>query len=243
MSTALDLIQGAFRKIGQYAPNETLAASDANDGLLMLNALLDIWSNEHLAVYNNVENIFTLTPGKLSYTIGTGGDVNITRPLRITNMYSRYVTSNSAVDFACQEISGDKYTALSLKSQPGPWPKFAYYNTGYPLATLLFWPLPTQGVEFHMWTDQLLANLGLTDSLQLPPGYFLALQYALAEMMAPEFGTDPATMTAVSVMAKKLRHVLKSTNAKPQSEVPLDAAGLSNGTVFDAGWILHGGFQ
>lgn len=242
MTTALDLITGALRKIGEFAPGETLPASDSADALSVLNGLIDIWSNEHLAVYNNVETIFALIPGKNVYTIGSGGDVSITRPLRITNMYTRLTTSGSAVDFPCNEVSGDKYTALGLKSQPGPWPKMAYYNTGFPLAQLYFWPVPSSGGEFHMWSDMVLTNLALADTLNMPPGYFLALQYNLAMMLAPEYGTDPQTLLPVAQMAKQLKKVLKSTNAQPQSEVVLDVASISSRSSNDAGWVLSGGF-
>lgn len=243
MPTALDLIQGALRKIGQYAPGETLAAADANDALSTLNGILDIWSNEHLAVYNNVENILTLTPGKTTYTVGQGGEFNIQRPLRITNIYTRITTSGSAVDFPCQEVSTDKYTAIGLKSQPGPWPKILYYNTSYPLAEMYLWPVPSQAGEMHVWSDMVLTNLALTDTLSLPQGYFLALQYALATYLAPEYGTDTETLVTVSRMAESLKRVLKAQNATPQSEVPLDVAGLSVGAGNDAGWILTGGFN
>lgn len=242
MPTALELIQGALRKIGEFAPGETLPASDSTAALELLNGLLDIWSNEKLAVYNNVENIFTLTPGKNVYTVGTGGEINIPRPLRVTNMYTRLTTTGSAVDFPCAEISGDKYTAIGLKSQPGPWPKMAYYNTGYPLAQLYFWPVPNAGGEFHLWTDMVLTTLALSDQIQLPQGYYLALQYNLAVILAPEYGTDAQTLLPVAQMAGRLKKILKSTNAAPQAEVPLDVASMSSRSANDAGWILSGGF-
>jgi hypothetical protein len=43
-------------------------------------------------------------------------------------------------------------------------------------------------------------------------------------------------------MGKQLKKVLKSTNAQPQSEVPLDVASISSRSSNDAGWILSGGF-
>lgn len=241
MATALDLITGALRKIGQYSPGETLDAVDANDALDMLNGIVDIWSNEHLAVFNNVETVFSLVPGQRVYTIGAGGDVNVPRPLRITNAYTRITTGgNQGVDFACQEVSGDKYTAIGLKGQPGPWPKFLYYNTGFPLAQLYLWPVPSGTAEFHLWTDQVLSRFNLTDAINLPQGYYLALQFSLAVILAPEYGME-APMT-VKEMAGSLRRVLKATNATPQAEASLDVAAMTSGTVNDAGWILSGGF-
>lgn len=240
MPTTLDLIKGALRKIGEYAPGETLDAADANDALDTLNGLIDIWSNEHLSVYNNVENILVLTPGKQSYSVGIGGEFNIPRPLRVTNMYTRLTTSGSAVDFACQEVTTDKYTAIGLKSQPGPWPKFAYYNTSYPLAEIYFWPVPSQGAEFHMWTDMVFNSLALTDTLSMPQGYYLALQYNLAVLLAPEYGIEPPQ--SVAKIAASMKRTIKSLNSTPTQEVMLDVASMTSGSVNDAGFILSGGF-
>jgi hypothetical protein len=75
-----------------------------------------------------------------------------------------------------------------MKSQPGPWPKLVYYNSGWPLGELVFWPVPRSGVEFHLWTDQVFTALNLTDVVNLPRGYFMGLQYSLAEFCAPSTG-------------------------------------------------------
>jgi hypothetical protein len=69
-TTAQDLILGALRRINVYAPGETLGASEAADGLTLLNELLDSWSSEHLLVFASDENIFTLTSNQVRYTIG-----------------------------------------------------------------------------------------------------------------------------------------------------------------------------
>lgn len=241
MPTALDIITGALKKIGQYAPGETLAASDANDALDTLNGMIDMLSNEHLFIYNNVENVLTLTPGKQSYTVGAGGEFNIPRPLRLTNIYTRITTGSSSLDFPCQEVSGDKYTKIGLKTQPGPWPKMAYYNTGFPLAQLFLWPVPSQAGELHMWSDMVLNTMALGDPVTLPQGYYLYLQYQLATLLAPEYGTDDSNFVKVSKIADAMKRKIKSLNATPQADVSLDVAFVNGGV--DAGWILNGGFQ
>jgi hypothetical protein len=68
--TALDIIKGALRRMNEYAAGETLNDDDANDALSVLTDLLDSLSNEHLACYSRVENVFNLTSGKNIYTVG-----------------------------------------------------------------------------------------------------------------------------------------------------------------------------
>jgi hypothetical protein len=69
-TTANDLIIGSLRFINQYAPGESLAASDAQDALATLNDLLESLSTDQASVYASNENVFTYTPGQYQYTIG-----------------------------------------------------------------------------------------------------------------------------------------------------------------------------
>lgn len=70
MTTATDLITGALRNIGVYEAGEPLASDDANDALVVLNALLDSWSADHLMIYASVETLQTFTAGTYQYTVG-----------------------------------------------------------------------------------------------------------------------------------------------------------------------------
>lgn len=240
--TALDMVTGALRKLGQYAPGETLAPADANDGLDMFNDMLDLWSNQRLFVYNNTENIVNLVSGQPTYTVGLGAPIfNFERPLRIERAYSRLTSGNGSIDFPCEIAPLGKYTAIGLKTQPGPWPKLAYYDSAYPLATLYMWPVPTSNIEFHLWTNQVFSSLlTLTAPLNVPRGYFAGLQYSLAEFMAPEYGAPVSP--DVRRIAKEFRATLKATNANPQPEAPLDAGIVAHGAS-DASFVIHGGFM
>lgn len=237
--TALDLITGALRKTGQYAAGEPISADDLNAALDSLNGLLDMWSNESLAIYNNNENTVILTAGKNVYTVGVGGEINIQRPLRITQAYSRLTTSGSPVDFPCDMVDTDGYTSIGLKKQPGPWAKRAYYNANFPLAQLFLWPVPTQAVEFHFWSDMLFQPEALTDTVALPQGYYLALQHGLAEVLCIEYGIP--VPPDIRRLAEKYKKILKSNNASPDRIAAMDGAILPRGAN-DASFILTGGF-
>jgi hypothetical protein len=240
MTTATDIIQGALRKIGAIAVGETLGADDATTGLEQLNAMLDLWSVEHLAIYNNVESVFTLQAGKASYTVGAGGDFDMARPLRLSGAYTRLNPTGQSVDYRCGEIDYTRYARIGLKSQPGPWPKAMYYNTSFPLATLTFWPVPSSGAEFHLWSDMVLSQFAdLTDDVNLPQGYVLALQTNLALLLAPEYGTSPSP--ELTLQARMSKKAIKALNATPQALSTYDGV-LVGGNATDAGWILSGGF-
>lgn len=237
--TVLDLITGALRKTGEYAAGEPIANEDANAALDSLNGLLDLLSNESMAIYNNNENTVMLTAGKFLYTVGIGGDFNIQRPLRITQAYSRLTSSSGGVDFPCDIVSTDAYSSIGFKKQPGPWPKRAYYNANFPTAQMYFWPIPTQAVEFHFWSDMLFQPESLTSTAALPQGYYLYLQYALAEILCADYGIP--VPPDIRRLAAQYKRSIKGNNMSPAPMAAMDSAILPRGAN-DAGFILTGGF-
>lgn len=314
MTTALDLIVGALRKINVLAAGEVPGNSEQTDALVVLNDMLDTWSTEHLSVIDNNENVLTFQNGKPTYTVGnpvmgsfsgivtqgsnivtgvtvpagivlgssliapgipgaavvtaigassitftpalpaTGtfvaqlvsftvpGDFPITRPLRVTNAYTRLTTSGqSNIDYPCDLWTLDQYSGLGLKSQPGPWPKVLFFNSGFPYATISVWPVPNGAAELHMWTDSVFSGFAnLTDQVNLPQGYTRALKLCLGLELAPEYGKK---LEAIMItQARKAKDALRALNANPTTPSGYDGGIVATGRA-DAGWILHGGFQ
>ncbi len=240
MTTAYDIIHGALRKIGAIAVGETLAPEDSTTGLEQLNAMLDLWSTQHLAVFNNTETVLQLQAGKASYSVGAGGDFDMPRPLRISGAYTRLSPTGTTVDYACAEVDYSAYARIGLKSQPGPWPKVMYFNTSFPLAEIIFWPVPSQNAEFHLWADMVFSQfMDLTDDVVLPQGYMLALQANLALLLAPEYGVAPSP--GLVQLARSTKKSLKALNATPTATSTYDGVLVGAGAN-DAGWILNGGF-
>lgn len=240
-TTALDIITGALRLINSYAPGESLSSADSGDALAVLNDMLDTWSTEHLTVFKNDEDTVTLTPGKVTYTIGAGGDINVTRPLRVTTVFTRITSSGSGgIDYPCEEASNDQYLSIGLKSQPGPWPKYFFYNSTYPLGVLYLWPVPTMAGELHIWADGVFTQFAnLTDVVSLPQGYVRAMKKNLALELAVEYGKEPSRL--LIEQARTSKAVIKALNSSPQSPATYDAA-ITQSAHADAGWILTGGF-
>lgn len=70
MTMPIDIISRALKDIGALEAGETPAPADAQDAFVMLNDLIDQWSNENLMVYNTTEIIFPVVSGQVQYTIG-----------------------------------------------------------------------------------------------------------------------------------------------------------------------------
>lgn len=70
MTTALDIVQGALRRISSYQPGEQLADYDSQDALDTLNDLLESWSTQKLHVYGTQESVLQWVAGKFQYSVG-----------------------------------------------------------------------------------------------------------------------------------------------------------------------------
>lgn len=70
MAIPFDIITRALKDIGALAAGEVPTNDAAQDGLDMLNDMIDQWSNEDMMVFNISEIIFNVIPGQIQYTIG-----------------------------------------------------------------------------------------------------------------------------------------------------------------------------
>lgn len=192
MTTPLDIINGAARLIGVVFKSESLSDDEAADGLVALNDMLDTWSNDNLITYAYTLETFSLT-GAASYTIGSGGDFNTTRPINIVDAVVRY----GSIDYPLTIISQEQYQEeIALKSTTSPVPKYLTYDNAYPLATIKMYYVPSAGSTLYLQTNKPLGNFAsLTTTIALPPGWKRALKYNLAVDIAAEYGVEvPATV-------------------------------------------------
>lgn len=186
MSTALDIITGAAKLIGVVFKSETLDDDEANDGLVALNDMLDSWSNDSLLVSAYTEETFSLT-GASSYTIGTGGTFNTSRPITIKTA----VVRSGNIDYDLKIITPEQYQSIALKSTASPIPEYLVYDNVYPLGTIKLYPVASAGSTLTMLSNKPLSNLSaLTTAVTLAPGWKRALKYNLAIELAPEYGVD-----------------------------------------------------
>ena len=85
MTAPIDIISSALKDIGALAAGETPDPASAQDAFIMLNRMLDQWSNEQMMVYYKTEIIFPITSGQTQYTIGPGGEIGSIFTGSITN--------------------------------------------------------------------------------------------------------------------------------------------------------------
>lgn len=214
MTTALDLITGAAKLIGVVFKSEALSSDEANDGLVLLNEMIDTWSNDDMSTIVSTIESFSLT-GAASYTIGSGGDFSTSRPLNILTAVVRV----GSVDYPLRLITQEEYqTQIAVKSITSPIPQFLTYDDGYPLGVIKTFPLGTSGSTLFLQTEKPLGNFTLlTTAVNLPPGWKRALKYNLAVDMAPTYGVEvPASvMETAKSSAGAIRRATLINKAMP----------------------------
>lgn len=210
-TTALDLIKGAMRLIGAIATGETPTADEANDGLTVLNDVLEGWSLEGLAVWGSSNQTFTTVPGQKLYTVGPGGNFSTDRPV---NVFGGYCTFGG-VDFPIEVVDQMAYNRIALKSQQQPIIEQMLYINENPLGFLTLWPVPSTAVPITLSCGRILTLVpSLATSLIYPPGYAKALRYALAVHLAAEYGKIP-TPDVVAIARDSKGNIKAANNGSP----------------------------
>lgn len=233
---ALDLLKSSLRLLNAIAVGETPTAAETQDGLTVLNDLLETWSTENLTVYTTDDQVFSLVPGQATYTLGPTGNWNGLRPIQIASAYTRY----QGIDFPLAEVTDERYNLIPLKSQPGQIPVFFRFDADFPLASVTLWPVPNQATQITLTCNKQFTT-GVTSAsvIAYPPGYSRALRYALAVDIASEFQVPLPQL--VSDIARESKAKIKRANIKPQIAIS-DPLLMTENSSTSLGQFLGGNF-
>lgn len=230
--TALDIIKRAMRIIGAIGQNETPSSSEASDGLLALNDMLDSWSTDRTYIYSILQENFPLVSGTVSYTMGVGGDFNTTRPTEIDNVFVRL----NETDFALKSINSQDYNSITSKSNNGAIPEYYFYNPSFPLATIQLWGAPSSDLTIYINSWQQLQQFAdLTTDYTFPAGYNRALAYGLAMEIAPEYGM-PLTQEAIGIATLSQANIRNKNLPAPVMKTEVGLIGNGNYNYYSDGY-------
>jgi hypothetical protein len=220
MTTALDIIRSALEFIGVYAPGEVISDSDAQRGLVVLNDMLDSWSNESLSTFAILEQSLPLVVGQQAYTIGPGGNLNATRPIRlIDGPGAAYIMDTNLNRYPVDVVPKDKWNLIGLLATTSNIPDTIYYDNQNPLGILNVFPIPN--ISYTLFFDsylQLADLAALTTAVSLPVGYNDAVKKCLGVELWPYFKTGEIGQS-VLMLAAKAKGNVKRSNMRPVEAV------------------------
>lgn len=212
-TTVLDIIRRALRLLGVLATGETPDGPEAADALQVLNWMIEQWTNEKLMVYYIENELFAVTAGVGTYTIGPDAiNTWVTMlPIKIESAFCRDNSSGFNNDYKLELIPNDRYQDIFQKGILTTYPKYIHYVRSWPNGSIDLWPVPTRNYTLGLshW-HQITKYLNLTDIVCLPPGYKTALAYNLAMEMSGEYGQ--AVSSVVQNEAVKAKTILKREN-------------------------------
>lgn len=203
MPSATQLISRALRIAGVLGSRETADSDQASDGLESLNDMLASWGTKRSYIYTIKLETFNLVAGTSSYTIGSGGTFNTTRPDEIDHI----VVNQGEITYPVKMINAEDYQALSSKDVNGAVPEYAYYDKAFPLGKLYLYDAPYAGLTITIGSWQQLQQFAdLTTQYTFPNGYNRAIVYNLAKELAPEYGAS-LTPEAQDIARKSLANI------------------------------------
>ena len=212
--TVNELIFAALRALRVYGPNDTPTTQEYADALVLLNLLIDSWSLENLMLYQNTRFVGDLVAGTGSYTIGSGGDFDTTRPLEIET--AGVIQDPSVTDTIETPItvlsSKDEYASIVTKATQATFPRFLWYNPSHPLGTVYVNPVPvTSTPDLVLYLRTLLTSFATGGTtVSVPNGYALALIYNLALLLGPEYDEDIPQF--IVTQANKFKSAIETRN-------------------------------
>ena len=225
--TPQDLINRALRRITVLGESQTASSAQSNDAFNDLNALLDQWQAESLMIPDVSRDTWTITSGTATYTVGSGGDVNIVRPVYIDHINFIDTSQSPNLELQLQPLTEDAWSKVPQKSLTSTYPTMWYYSATYPLGTLTFWPVPTSTtLSGAIYSGTAVAQFtGLTQSLSLPPIYQRLIITNLAVELMAEYGIQPTAVGLLLQHAADSKARAKTMNFK-MMDASLDAAVL-----------------
>lgn len=237
MTTVREIITESFREAGILGLGVTLKAEDAQNGFKRLNWMLAQWNKKRWLIYS-LENYPILSTGKVSYTVGVGGDLELPeRPDKCHSAFFQLVNGGSfsdafdddfdiastqgGIDYPLNIISSkEDYNRIRSKQQIGN-AGWLYYEPTFPLGRFLLWPVPlANGCRVVVcFKTQLPALTSLGQTINLPSEYYAALHYNLAIRLGAAYRKQQHP--TVVALATDALNVLRTANIQvPTLQMP-----------------------
>lgn len=228
MATFSDIVKAALLDLNAIDATTTPSSADGELGLSRLNRLIDQWALERLTIYYFVRTTGTITANDGTYTVGSGGDINIARPIYFNAVNFIDTSTDPDTELPLHRLTDEMYAAIAFKAQTSTYPTSWHYNPAWPTATLNFWPIPTSStLQYALYVPTALTQASaLSTTFTLPPGYQRFMETALAVELASAFGR-PLTEDLL-LKARDAKQAVQRRNLMLQD------------MTFDAGAIIQG---
>lgn len=234
MTTGADIVNQALKKAGILGLGQAADASDLTDGLDDLNDMVSQWVTQRWMTWHLLDMGFVST-GAAAYTIGPGGNFNVTRrPARIEAAFQRQLLNGQGmpVDTPLRVISSmEEYSRIATKSLKG-FGKVIFYDPAFPLGSLKPYPIPQTGIyEIHVILKDTIPVFTQASVLSVPSEYISALKFNLARRLRQSYGKGLRPDPELNLLASNALNIIQQANIQiPQLVMP---ASLTPGSGYN----------
>ena len=233
INSVYQILMDGNKDAGLRQEGDDLTPEQLAEGMRRLRALMLFFQTKGLKLWTLSDQSITLTAGTNQYTIYSGGDVNITKPMRALQGYYLFTSTN--VRRPIYLISWDEYLRLgqagTLAANRGAISQYLVEKL-YDRLRITFWPCPdsteaSNGTAHLLLQTQVTVPTELDEQMQFPDEWTLALRWGLADDLAT--GQPEAIMTRCSQKAEYYRQALEDWDVEDAStQFAPDTRGQAN---------------
>lgn len=227
------VVNDALMNIGATDPEGgvTPTTTQRNNALQMFNYLVTAWQAHGMQIWCQKTHSGALTASNADYTVGSGGDYNIQRPLSIQHAYLRNTANDPDSDQEVRIISREEYIEIPVKLETGV-PNVLYYDPQYDVpgansgatakGMIFLHPVPDATTASNytlgfVYTRPIQDFSGLTDSIDFPQEWYNALMWNLALALTFSYDVPAQKRADISKMAKDSLDLALSWDRELQS--------------------------
>lgn len=151
-----------------------------------LNDMVNLWQTDGLRLWLNQDVAVPLVAGTALYTFGTAG-------LKPTRVIQSYYEDQNGVRRPLDPMSRDDYVRLSQVTQQGQLNSY-FVDKQQSTLNVYFWLTPDAtaalGTAHLIRQEQVTQSVSLTDTMNFPVEWFLALRWGLADELSTGMSND-----------------------------------------------------
>lgn len=210
-----DIITDAYRILGCLAEGESLTAYRRAYAQRQKNIMIKYWTTIGYHLWTIYQNQLPLVAGQPNYSLGSGGNLNMPRPLKIL---SATLLDSNGNETPLTQISRKEYFDLPTKASVGQAVNY-YYDPGFtgsartPKGILYVWPVAQAGTtdSINFTYSQYIQDYdAVTDDTPLPVEWVQAIEWQLAYRLGPSENVNPNDLAMIKTIADEF---LNTVNA------------------------------
>jgi hypothetical protein len=166
-----------MRLIGAIAAAETLETNELNDALVTLQQLVSSWNTEGATLVSRKRLTMNVSATNGPFTLSE-------RPVRI----EAASVACGGIDSQLEIVDSAGWEATPEKLAQTVYVRKLYCDYAVPFAAVYIAPIPRLGGQLEMWIYVTMSPFSsLSQTIELPFGYEMALRYNLAVALLPEY--------------------------------------------------------